>query len=91
MLTEVLSWGRYGSKCANFRSGGCRFSIPIWVGKRYKAEERKKDGKLTYRLVGTVGYSVSGDTIPKAVMRQVIAESKATGIPIMPVRHGQLV
>ena len=59
------------------------------MGKRYKLVERKKDGKLTYRLAGTVGYAVSGDAVPASVIRQVKQESKASGIPIIHVRHGQ--
>ncbi len=89
--SEVLSWGRHGSRCANFRSGGCRFSVPIWIGKKYKAIPRKSDGVLTWRLVLTFGPSVSGSRIPRTVTRYVLERAKETGETIHHVQHGQRV
>jgi hypothetical protein len=85
---EVLSWGRDGSKCANFKSGKCKFSVPIWTGKKYKVCSRKKDGKLYWKLVLKFGPSISGNKTSPTVIKYVLDRAKETGEKIVHVNHG---
>jgi len=89
--TEVLTWGRDGQRCANFRRGGTRFSMPIWIGKTYRAVRRQRDGVLTWRLVGTHGPSLSGRSAAAGVVQHVAELANATGLPVLHVSHGEKV
>ena len=51
--------GRYGQKCANFRSGGHKFSMPVWVAKRYVAKLNYV-GEMKWFFVEHFGNSTSG-------------------------------
>ena len=57
--TEIITVGRFGSKCANFKNGGCNFSMPIWSAKKYIAKRNDK-GKLKWFFVSCFGRTVSG-------------------------------
>jgi hypothetical protein len=89
--TEVVTWGRDGQKCANFRSGGARLSFPIWIGKTYRAVRRQSDGALTWRLIATHGPSLSGASVASGVVAHVVDFAKHANLPIKHVRHGDLV
>lgn len=50
---KVITVGRFGSKCANFKSGGVRFSVPVWIGKEYIAK-RNRFGEMKWFYNGTI-------------------------------------
>jgi len=56
---EIITVGRFGSKCANFQNGGCNFSLPIWSAKKYVAKRNEK-GRLKWFFVACFGRTVSG-------------------------------
>lgn len=64
----VVTVGRYGSATAN--TG--KFSYAIWTTKIYRAERRKRDGVLTWRLHAmlrshaTAGREITGPMIARA-------------------------
>ena len=70
--TEIVTVGRYGQKCANFNSGGCRFSIPIWTGKTYIAKRNYK-GELKWFLKGCFGRSVASHRPSEKLVEEVKA------------------
>lgn len=87
--TEVVTWGRDGSRCAGFVRGGVRFSIPIWTVKLYRAQRRQRDGALTWRLALKTGPKISGRACPHAVVRFAQEYAADTGRELRVVIHGQ--
>lgn len=85
---RVVSWGRYGIKCANFRRGGVKFSIPVWSAKIYEATARQRDGQLYWRLVENFGPTLSGQTCAPGVIGHATEYAKESGLPIRHVLHG---
>lgn len=55
---EINTVGRFGPKCANFKSGGRKFSIPIWSGKTYVAKRNRK-GVLKWFYKNCFGRTVA--------------------------------
>lgn len=82
----VFTWGRDGDRTA--RCGNLTF--PIWIGKIYKAQSRKKDGVLTWRLYDTFGRSTANRKISKKHCQELIDEGKEWGLPMVHVVHGQI-
>ena len=84
----VICVGRYGQKCANFSSGGCKFSVPIWSTKEYIATVNKKTGELYWKLKGYCGPTGSGRNNNAAV--DAFSEGlKAEGYEYLVVIHGE--
>jgi hypothetical protein len=85
---RVVTWGRNGSQCANFKRGGHSFSVPTWIAKEYVAVARKSDGVVTWRLAGTIGSSMSGNSCPTRIVREATEYAARTGMPVVHVQHG---
>jgi hypothetical protein len=92
---KCVTWGRYGSKCANFRSGGFRMSKPIYSARVMVAVRRKRDGALQWRLHCHVGRQVTstGHTYdcPNSVITEAREYAEAHGLPMIGVSHGQVI
>ena len=79
----VCTVARFGSKMAKTGGG---FSVPIWTGAIYERKPRKRDGKLTWRRIGSFGGTRSGH---KPSDRFVAELKAAAEHPWMDdVRHG---
>ena len=73
---EIITVGRFGQKCANFKSGGTRFSIPIWSAKTYVAKKNRK-GVLKWFFKECFGRTVASHT-PSDKFIQEVKEYKGT-------------
>lgn len=74
--TEIVTIGRFGQKCANFKSGGIKFSIPIWSAKTYVAKKTKKEGKLKWFLKECFGRTIADYEPSKKFTKEVMKEHK---------------
>ena len=88
---RCMTVGRDGARTATFWVGILRFSRPLWVSKIYEARPRA-DGILTWRLVDTVGESVSGNAPSQRSLREAEERAEAMEIPFIEgIRYGALV
>lgn len=69
--TEVYTVGRFGSKCANFKSGGISFSMPVWSAKKYVAK-KNYNGELKWFLVCCFGRTVASKYPSKKLCTEVL-------------------
>lgn len=67
---ECITVGRFGSKCANFKSGGQHLSIPIWSAKTYVAKKNYK-GELKWFLKGCFGRTVASKRVPNSLTNSI--------------------
>lgn len=76
---EITTVGRFGQSCANFRSGGTRFSMPVWSAKTYVAKYNHKK-QLKWFYTGCFGRTVSGRQPSDKFVKEVM-ESCANFLP----------
>jgi hypothetical protein len=76
---EVVTVGRAGSKCANFKSGGAHFSMPLWQVKTYIAKKNYK-GELKWFLNAYHGSTRAS----KEPSQKLLNEATAYDLPYMP-------
>jgi hypothetical protein len=73
--TEITTIGRFGQKCANFKSGGTKFSLPIWSAKTYIAKKNKK-GVLKWFYKECFGRTIASHKPSEKFIRQVKNDHK---------------
>jgi uncharacterized protein (TIGR02996 family) len=83
--TEVVTVARRGSDTARC---GNNISVPIWVTAVYRAE-RRADGLLTWRRVGTSGYGTAGQKPTGPMIAHAKQAAEDRGVEYREwVRHG---
>ena len=73
--TEIITVGRFGCKCANFKSGNVSFSLPIWSAKKYIAKKNKK-GKLKWFLTECFGRTIASHEPSSKFIKEVKNQAK---------------
>lgn len=73
--TEVITVGRSGSSCANFKSGGKSFSMPIWTMKKYIAKKNYK-GQLKWFLKSHIGRTIASKSPSDKLIKEAEEYSK---------------
>jgi hypothetical protein len=81
--TEVVTVGRYKQKCANFKSGGIKFSIPVWSIKTYIAKKNYK-GQLKWFLKSYKGRTVASKEPSQKILNEAIEYGKLENLPYVP-------
>ncbi len=68
--TEIVTIGRFGQKCANFKSGGKHFSMPVWSAKTYVATHTQR-GDFKWFLVSCHGRTIASRYPSKKFIEEV--------------------
>lgn len=83
---EVVTVARDGANTANCGNG---ISRPIYCTAIYRAERRHRDGRLTWRRVGSFRDGTAGIAITDPMVGRAKARAAERGVPFVAgVRHG---
>ena len=72
---KIITVGRFGQKCANFKSGGFKLSVPVWSAKIYKAKKNYK-GELKWFFVKHIGRTAAGKFVSDKLINETMKNSK---------------
>ena len=79
MPKRVVTVGRAGSKCANFKSGKVSFSLPIWQTKVYESFVNQH-GVEKWRLVDRVGTTRASSYPSRKLIREAMDYAAYEGL-----------